>query len=145
MENRVNAHDFSCDDPDEYPCVDHDAFYWPDKVEHQYCNPPNWDEIALYYSNNTKSRSASQSCITYSYFANDDYHSTVNVTRFPGRGIEDNDGSTINEGCYEQEIEGYTLEVCFCGGPLCNRAQNGAIISFAMMLFIVTRLLFILT
>ncbi len=48
-------------------------------------------------------------------------------------GIEAPHGVEVDSGCYEEELQGYTLEVCFCQDPMCNTAGHFVVDNLAVV------------
>ncbi|XP_012346278.1 uncharacterized protein LOC105736393 [Apis florea] len=82
-------------------------------------------------------------CIKYTFYFN---NNIVNTSLFCGRAIEDNI-IPITSGCYEQQINGYVLEMCACEarqGKPCNTSvtiKYSIILINTMLLLIFIRLL----
>ena len=112
--------------PEKYECPDDDHSKVPcfEPVIYTEDEP---DPHELWKNENTTmmcSLTSGNVCLRYTFVFN---KNIVNTTLFCGKAIEDQ-ATPITSGCYQQNVDGYTIEVCACesrkGREPCNSTMG---------------------
>jgi hypothetical protein len=77
----------------------------------------------------------SNACIKYTYYEDgNDGKQIRNETRFCGAVTRVNNGGSVQKGCYEEKVGGYTRELCVCNSDRCNTSTKFAPHPLALLL-----------
>ncbi|XP_031836873.1 uncharacterized protein LOC116428838 [Nomia melanderi] len=119
---------FNCSISKNAPCVA--PVFRTDKL-------PTIPELLEQQENTTCLLTTGSVCVKYTFMFNNDI---VNISSFCGKIVEDH-VSAITSGCYQQQLDGHTIEVCACktkrGKDICNASVN---ITYSGFLLLITLL-----